>query len=41
MPQVGNQTTGAFALPGFRVVASEVLDGEWHLQVETPREPTG
>jgi hypothetical protein len=27
--------------PDSPVAASEVLDGEWHLQVETRREPTG
>jgi transposase len=38
---VNDDGTGVFVLPGFRVVAGELLDGEWHLQVETRREPTG
>jgi transposase len=38
---VSDDVTRLFVLPGFGVAASELLDGEWHLQVETPREPTG
>ena len=38
---MSDDVTGVFVLPGFRVVSSEVLEGEWHLLVETRREPTG
>ena len=38
---MSDDVTGVFVLPGFRVVSSDVLDDEWHLLVETRREPTG
>lgn len=38
---MSGDVTGVFVLPGFRVVATDVLDKEVVLSVETPRRPVG
>ena len=40
-PQVNDDVTALFGLPGFQVLSGENVDGEWHLGVETPRDLVG
>ena len=40
-PQVIDDVTALFGMPGFQVLSSEKTDGQWHLAVQTPRELTG
>ena len=34
-PQVNDDVTALFGLPGFQVLSGENVDGEWNLGVET------
>ena len=33
--------TALFGMPGFEVLSTEMVDGEWHVGIETPRDLVG
>jgi hypothetical protein len=38
---VNHNVTALFGMPGFEVLSTEMVDGEWHVGIETPRDLVG
>jgi transposase len=38
---VTQNVTALFGMPGFEVLSTEMIDGEWHISIATPRDLVG